>query len=985
MPDADDQSSNGAVVSAANAEMEPFWASARDASQTSLANIWKQLPHFPSPPLRVQRVNQLDAELLDEELVGLLLDPLKAALANIKATLPGDLEPELLLVLRLVLYKYSIYDKGATYGAMIQNLKYRNEWAHRGGLQSTSRDIPLAPLQLTLYPLLTIMLPWAHTRAERSMTSHSFSDMPVHDLRRIAWTSLDQVQKLWGAAALVNFAIFLGDGKYRTLVDRILGMRLTYARRSINRNVSFEFLNRQLVWHAFTEFLLFLLPLIRPRRILRKLSKLPTHPKLLSFLLRFLPTIFTQRVLGIQPPPKGQTRPVITQNGVMAYISHFTSRGGKSGSNADDLQGLYPDLPKGCCAICWQRMEQAAGITTTRGGSTNSATSASLTGASAAFGALGVPSADPLDPTARYTSGSARIGARRQRPRALQGSQQALANRALKGIKTAARRDGAKRRKARLEELVAKGKIPAGSDGIGARLDTDDDDDSEAEEHGDKAENDDDREEALMLGGVSSNGLRYADAALHVPYAAQPCGCVYCYFCLTEQLLGEEAGEELEDEGGWECLRCAKRVQGAARAVAVEENDEKGPSAQSGSRGDDDGDDDNDDGAGPDGGRGGGGQGGSDSGGGGPSGGPGEGPSGTDDLFDDDEDEVLDFSMIDDAPGTRQQDNDAPGASSEEDDDHTEDEYRPATPTDNIASHDILVNPSNLPPFLRVHRSSSLKYEDLAWQEEAALLQASRTPTSRRLSSGISAVPSPMLQATTRGGERLTISTAGTTPVSSFARSRRVSQVAGATGMGVGNQSGVYQEGGGVSPLGVIHALSSASASVPAGVPPTRVVVPPLNFDLVAPGVYRSGHPNERNFDFLERLGLRSIMYLANEDYRDNVRSWAESIGLQTFHFRVEVNKEPFAEMEAHLVAAALSAVTDKRNLPMLIHCNKGKYRVGCLVGCLRRLQGWSHTSIFEEFARFAGNNKIADQEFIEVFDLSTVTISEEHKPHWIS
>lgn len=40
--------------------------------------------------------------------------------------------------------------------------------------------------------------------------------------------------------------------RYRTLVDRILGMRLIYAQRSITPNVSFEFLNRQLVWEAFT-------------------------------------------------------------------------------------------------------------------------------------------------------------------------------------------------------------------------------------------------------------------------------------------------------------------------------------------------------------------------------------------------------------------------------------------------------------------------------------------------------------------------------------------------------------------------------------------------------------------------------------------------------------------------------------------------------------------------------------------------------------
>jgi len=40
--------------------------------------------------------------------------------------------------------------------------------------------------------------------------------------------------------------------RYRTLVDRLLGMRLTPVMRIANRNVSYEFMNRQMVWHAFT-------------------------------------------------------------------------------------------------------------------------------------------------------------------------------------------------------------------------------------------------------------------------------------------------------------------------------------------------------------------------------------------------------------------------------------------------------------------------------------------------------------------------------------------------------------------------------------------------------------------------------------------------------------------------------------------------------------------------------------------------------------
>jgi hypothetical protein len=44
----------------------------------------------------------------------------------------------------------------------------------------------------------------------------------------------------------------------------------------------------------------------------------------------------------------------------------------------------------------------------------------------------------------------------------------------------------------------------------------------------------------------------------------------------------------------------------------------------------------------------------------------------------------------------------------------------------------------------------------------------------------------------------------------------------------------------------------------------------------------------------------------------------------------------------------------DVRNHPVLIHCNKGKHRTGCLVGCYRKVQKWSMTAIFEEYRRFA-------------------------------
>ncbi len=164
-----------------------------------------------------------------------------------------------------------------------------------------------------------------------------------------------------------------------------------------------------------------------------------------------------------------------------------------------------------------------------------------------------------------------------------------------------------------------------------------------------------------------------------------------------------------------------------------------------------------------------------------------------------------------------------------------------------------------------------------------------------------------------------------------------------------------------------------------------QVFVPPLNFSMVAPGVYRSGYPNKRNFPFLKRLGLRSICYLCPEDYLHANSEFMQQHGIQLLQFKILGNKEPFVDIPEEMIASALAAVLDTRNHPLLIHCNKGKHRTGCLVGCLRKVQRWSLTQIFDEYRRFAGNKvRMLDQQFIELFATSQVQLAPRHKPAWL-
>jgi tyrosine-protein phosphatase SIW14 len=63
------------------------------------------------------------------------------------------------------------------------------------------------------------------------------------------------------------------------------------------------------------------------------------------------------------------------------------------------------------------------------------------------------------------------------------------------------------------------------------------------------------------------------------------------------------------------------------------------------------------------------------------------------------------------------------------------------------------------------------------------------------------------------------------------------------------------------------------------------------------------------------------------EDYPLANSEFNRMHGIQLLQFGVPGNKEPFVDIPEGGIVAALTAVLDKRNHPMLIHCNKGKVR----------------------------------------------------------
>lgn len=160
----------------------------------------------------------------------------------------------------------------------------------------------------------------------------------------------------YSIAAFISFLTFLVNGRYRTLFDRILRLRLAPPSSQVSREVSFEYLNRQLVWHAFTEFLLFLLPLVGISRWRRWLSRAWRKAKALvksdsgeegdmtkKGELAFLP----ERTCAICYQDQNPTS--TSENEIRAISA---ASGGVIGSAQTDITNPYQTIPC-CCIYCF--------------------------------------------------------------------------------------------------------------------------------------------------------------------------------------------------------------------------------------------------------------------------------------------------------------------------------------------------------------------------------------------------------------------------------------------------------------------------------------------------------------------------------------------------------------------------------------------------------------------------------------------------------
>ena len=209
----------------------------------------KALVSDPPNPSQVLRVNQLDAIYLDNELISAL----KAQFSRIFRYLPYDVlmkyDIEIDSLLQSLLFYFSLYSNRPSPGDLLQNLTLKHE---------------LTKKKKYYYFIMIILSPYLWKKWLRFMTDRGYSLLNLHNNNNNNNTSLsdklkyklyqfcNQLSILIRIVSLSHFLYFLYYGKYRTVIERLLNIQLKYLNPNLNRMITFDFMNQQIVWNALS-------------------------------------------------------------------------------------------------------------------------------------------------------------------------------------------------------------------------------------------------------------------------------------------------------------------------------------------------------------------------------------------------------------------------------------------------------------------------------------------------------------------------------------------------------------------------------------------------------------------------------------------------------------------------------------------------------------------------------------------------------------
>lgn len=215
----------------------------------------------------VLRVNQLDACELDENIADILQHQFMQIFTPLDSVRIHQFEPELKAIVRFLLWKFSLSAESSSFAQRMLNLTYANGTGQ------------LTPFQRGGLFFSLVIAEWLLERCDWIMTKLP-SLAPLQQTFTHGMTALKLL-------SLLNFTVFLIQGCYPTLKERLLALKIAPTHPQSLRDVSHSYMTREILWHGFSEFLFFVLPHFNLFALWNRIKQMCTAPALNHSLCAF--------------------------------------------------------------------------------------------------------------------------------------------------------------------------------------------------------------------------------------------------------------------------------------------------------------------------------------------------------------------------------------------------------------------------------------------------------------------------------------------------------------------------------------------------------------------------------------------------------------------------------------------------------------------------------------------------------------------------
>lgn len=211
-----------------------------------------------SPSPYVSRINQIDAAQLDTEIYKVLRDQTKE-IARYSA--PGKIDKwqaEVDVVLKFLIWKFSLQRGSSTFGQRLLNLHYAN----------------INQRKAVLYLILSILPQYLKDK----LANENLSERGA--IARALKSLVDWMTNAINLLELVNLLFFLHRGVQPRVIEFLLGLSSQSITTHRPRIIGYSYMTRELLWHGLMELFTIGIPMINFHYLKHVVTRLWRRPEL---------------------------------------------------------------------------------------------------------------------------------------------------------------------------------------------------------------------------------------------------------------------------------------------------------------------------------------------------------------------------------------------------------------------------------------------------------------------------------------------------------------------------------------------------------------------------------------------------------------------------------------------------------------------------------------------------------------------------------